>query len=142
MPELSPEEVDDLLARVHHGRLGVVDEAGVYVVPVGFVMAEGDLWFHSAPGRKTAALERDPRCCFEVDEYHQQTAAWKSVIVFGEARPDSSPAAWSAMRSRFGHVLAQVMKQPAQADGSGQGAGSRGRLYRLRISELSGRRGP
>ena len=114
------------------------------MVPVGFVFAEGALWFHSAPGRKTRALERDPWCCFEVDEYNQQTAAWRSVMAWGEARPGSSPAAWAAMKERFGHVLAQVMARPADAtrEGATEEGASRGRLYRLEIARLTGRKGP
>lgn len=141
MPDLSPAGVDALLSRVHHARLGLVDEAGIYVVPVGFVYVEGCFWFHSGPGRKARALARDPRCCLEVDEYDQQTAAWSSVIAWGEARPGSSPAAWAAMKARFGHVLDRVLRRPEGAS-SGEGAASSGQLYRLEVERLTARCGP
>ena len=104
-------------------------------MPVGFVWVDGSFFFHSAHGSKTRALDDDPRCCFEVDEYDQQTAAWTSVIAFGTAAPGASPAAWSAMKARFGHVLDQVLSAPAAGP-------SRGQLWRITVSEITGRRGP
>jgi len=127
--------VDALLGRVHHGRLGVISEGRPYIVPVGFVWVDGCLFFHSAPGRKTRALQADPQCCFEVDEYDQRTAAWASVIAWGTAAPGATPAAWQAMKARFGHVLDQVLSSPREG-------ASRGQLWQITISELTGRSGP
>jgi nitroimidazol reductase NimA-like FMN-containing flavoprotein (pyridoxamine 5'-phosphate oxidase superfamily) len=131
---LSAEEIDELLGEVHHGRLGLSTPEGVYVVPVGFVWAEGSIWFHSGPGRKASALEADARCVFEVDRYDRETADWASVIFTGRAAPESSPAAMASMKARFGHVLSRVLS-------SGLSTG-RGQLYRLTVESLSGRKGP
>jgi nitroimidazol reductase NimA-like FMN-containing flavoprotein (pyridoxamine 5'-phosphate oxidase superfamily) len=133
--ELSHSELEALLADQHHGRLAVQDEGGLYVVPVGFVAVEGDIWFHSAESRKTRALRADPRCCFEVDRYDRETAEWASLICWGEAAPASSPAAWAAMKARFGHVLGRVMRQ-------GLSEGSSGGLWRLAVTRRTARRGP
>ena len=134
MKALSAAEIDDLLGEIHHGRLGLSTSEGIYVVPVGFVWAEGSIWFHSGPGRKASALSADPRCVFEVDRYDTATADWASVIITGRAAPDSSPAAMAAMKARFGHVLARVLS-------SGLSTG-RGQLYRITVDTISGRAGP
>lgn len=131
MNELEAREMDDLLARVHTGRLGVWTGEQVYVVPVGFVWLDGSIWFHSAEGAKTRALLDHPECCFEVDVYDEATADWTSVILWGHARPESSPAAWGAMLTRFGHVLHRVVS-----------SGARGHLWRIEITRRTGRRGP
>lgn len=113
----------------------MISQGRPYVVPVGFVWVEGSFFFHSAPGRKTRALDADPRCCFEVDEYDRQTAAWASVVAFGTAAPGASSAAWVAMKDRFGHVLDQVLRSPPTG-------ASRGQLWQITVSELTGRSGP
>lgn len=139
MRALSPSEIEELLGRVHHGRLGLESEGEIYVVPVGFAPDGPDLWFHSGPGRKAAALGERPSCCFEVDEYDPKTASWRSVIAWGEALPAASPteraAGMAALKARFGHVLATVLR------GGGEGP-SAGQLYRFRPTRISGRTGP
>lgn len=134
MRSLATEEIDALLAEIHHGRLGLSTPEGVYVVPVGFVWVEGALWFHSGPGRKAEALASAPRCVFEVDRYDPATADWACVMMTGTAAPASSAAAMAAMKARFGHVLARVLS-------SGLSTG-RGQLYCLTVDSISGRAGP
>lgn len=137
MTELTPAEMDVLLADVHHGRLGTITlEGEPYVVPVGFVWVEGRIWFHSAEGAKTRSLAARPRCTFEVDTYDRQTADWASVMCWGDGVPGESlrealPAAWAALAARFGPVMHRVV--------SGAGRGS---LWAIEVTRRTGRRGP
>ena len=82
---------------------------------------------------KTRALDARPDCCFEVDEYDPATADWASVMAWGRARRHATPAAWDAMKARFGHVLHRVIR----ADGDSTGA-----LWCIDVTEITGRRGP
>src|SRR4051812_36684331 len=81
------------------GRLAVIGSDGYpYCVPLLYVVMEGELYVHNAraPGHLRAAIEHDPRACFEMDEpsdifaygrFECDTSiAFKSVIVFGRAR--------------------------------------------------------
>lgn len=89
------DDSEKLLETALVGRLGVFDEEP-YIVPVNYVYQSGKLWFHCAPeGRKLRAIERNPRVCFEVDEFLgikkgkeacSFGAYFKSVIAFGEAQ--------------------------------------------------------
>ncbi len=77
------------------GRLGVFD-GEPYVVPVNFVYREGKVWFHCAcEGRKIQAILKDPRVCFEVDDFLGLKegarpcsfgAYFRSVVAYGVAR--------------------------------------------------------
>jgi len=134
--DLQPAEMDALLATVPHGRLGTLRDGEPYVVPVGFVWVDGRVWFHSAEGTKTRCLLHRPQCTFQVDTYDSDTADWSSVMMWGVARPGDQlphalPAAWQALRERFGHVLHRVV--------SGTGSG---RLWAIEVQRRTGRTGP
>jgi len=90
-----------VLDRCLIGRLGLVDSAGPYVVPVNFAYAIAGgritVYMHGAPeGRKIAAIKADPRCCFEADCFDGLSdegtgacglsAYYQSAIGFGDAR--------------------------------------------------------
>ncbi|HSB11030.1 MAG TPA: pyridoxamine 5'-phosphate oxidase family protein [Blastocatellia bacterium] len=79
---LSQDEARDLLRESRLGRLGCVVDGGPYVVPVNYVFDGENIYIHSLPGRKVAALRANPRACLQVDrvvdDYH-----WQSAIAFG-----------------------------------------------------------
>jgi nitroimidazol reductase NimA-like FMN-containing flavoprotein (pyridoxamine 5'-phosphate oxidase superfamily) len=66
------------------GRLAISIESGVDIFPINYLVAEGKIFFRSAPGTKIVELTRDPRVAFEADE-HTFLARW-SVVVRGTAR--------------------------------------------------------
>lgn len=82
--EMSRGEIEQFLTCARIGRLGMCMEDGPYVVPVGYVYAEGKIFFHTCnTGLKIRGIERNPNICFEVDEALSDTSMFKSVIVFG-----------------------------------------------------------
>jgi len=98
-------QILDILTKCQIGHLGLVDEEGVYVLPMSFAVEEvGDqviIWCHGADGgRKFAALQAKPRVCFEAETCHQIFAAeticqsvvdYESFIGFGQAEIIDDP---------------------------------------------------
>ncbi len=88
-------EIESILNEATVCRIGLADGEGPYVVPVSFGYENGSVYIHSAgEGRKIALLEKDPRCCFEVDICdgiikNEKPCSWgmryRSVIGYGRA---------------------------------------------------------
>ena len=92
---MNRKDSEKLLETAKLGRLGVFD-GEPYVVPVNFVYYSGKICFHCAKeGRKIQAVLKEPRVCFEVDEFLglkegekpcHYGAYYRSVIAWGQAR--------------------------------------------------------
>lgn len=89
------EECEALLHRAQVLRLGLVDAAGPYVVPVNFGYEAGRIYVHGpAAGRRIDAVREGGVVCFEVDEGEvvagdapcSFTSRFRSVIGYGSAR--------------------------------------------------------
>jgi nitroimidazol reductase NimA-like FMN-containing flavoprotein (pyridoxamine 5'-phosphate oxidase superfamily) len=89
-------EMEKLLREAPAGRLGTCVDSEPYVVPLNFIYYDGRIFFHCAQkGKKLDCIARNPRVCFEVDEFIgvkdssepcSMSTHYRSVIVFGEAR--------------------------------------------------------
>ncbi|MEM2193257.1 MAG: pyridoxamine 5'-phosphate oxidase family protein [Candidatus Methanomethylicia archaeon] len=86
--EMNWEEIEQLLTCARVGRLGVVTEDGKpYVVPIGYVYSNGEIFFHTcSKGLKMDSIRRKPYVCFEVDEALPDISMYKSIVVFGTIR--------------------------------------------------------
>lgn len=90
--QLSAEET---LRILRDGKVGVLavagDEGYPYAVPVNYVYADGNIYFHSAAkGHKIDALLRNPKCSVCVVDKddvvpEEFTSYFRSVIAFGRA---------------------------------------------------------
>ncbi|MGH1548784.1 pyridoxamine 5'-phosphate oxidase family protein [Leifsonia poae] len=80
--EMTSDEIEDLLEQQMVGRLGMIDGSVPYVVPISYAYREGDVYAHSAQGRKLSALRARPEVCFEVDAV-DALDRWRSVIAWG-----------------------------------------------------------
>jgi len=88
-------EIESVIKNATVCRIGLADADEPYVVPVCFGYEDGTIYLHSAfHGKKIAMLEKNPRCCFEVDQcdtiiHAERPCSWgmryKSVIGFGRA---------------------------------------------------------
>ena len=87
---LSREEARALLAESKLGRLGCTYEGGPYVVPVNYVFDGENIYIHSLPGRKLAALRANPRACLQVDAIIDEYR-WRSAIAFGQYEDVTDP---------------------------------------------------
>lgn len=115
---LTEQECAALLARGTSGVLALHGDAGYpYAVPLSYVHADGQLFFHCAPaGHKLDALERCDKASFCVigrDEVLPEkfTTLFASVIVFGRLRRLTSEAekrrALTLLAERFSPGLAE-----------------------------------
>jgi uncharacterized protein len=89
------DEIEAILDEAKVCRIGFADGGDPYVVPLSFGYEDGAVYIHSAPeGKKIVMLEKNPRCCFEVDCCDQvvrgdRPCSWgmryRSVIGYGRA---------------------------------------------------------
>lgn len=86
MDTLTQEECEALLADEYVAHIAVITPEGPYVTPISHVYADGELAFRTAPGRRTEAIEVDPRVSIEVSRYDKESGNWTSAIAFGTAR--------------------------------------------------------
>jgi nitroimidazol reductase NimA-like FMN-containing flavoprotein (pyridoxamine 5'-phosphate oxidase superfamily) len=83
---MTEQEIEQFLTCARVGRLGLVADGNLYIVPVGYAFADGKLFFHACgKGLKIEALQKTATVCFEVDETLSDSSMWKSVMVFGTA---------------------------------------------------------
>lgn len=80
--KLSRDESLALLRRERVARLGCIAAGEPYVVPINYVLDGDDVFSHSLPGRKLAAMRENPRVCLQVDDIRGQLN-WRSVIAYG-----------------------------------------------------------
>jgi nitroimidazol reductase NimA-like FMN-containing flavoprotein (pyridoxamine 5'-phosphate oxidase superfamily) len=82
--EMTSEEIEQFLTCARVGRLGFSLKEGPYIVPVGYVYVDGNIFFHTCSrGSKMKVIRTKPRVCFEVDETISDASMYKSVILFG-----------------------------------------------------------
>ncbi len=85
MSGMANQDMEKMLSSVSHGRLGLCVDNEPYVVPVAFGYMDGKIYLHGAKtGKRVDYVKRNPRVCFEVDEYNKD-GSWTSVIVYGNA---------------------------------------------------------
>ena len=90
--KLDDEQTLELLRRVEHGVLSVIDHDGMpYGVPLNYAVMNGNIYVHSAvEGKKLQCVANKPKVCFTVvgatevlpDKF---STRYESVIVFGRA---------------------------------------------------------
>lgn len=131
---LTQEEARALLIESRVGRLGCIYEGGPYVVPVNYVFDGVDVFIHSLPGRKLAALRANPRACLQVDSIADE-CRWRSAIAFGSYEEVTDPAergrALHLLLARYPH-LTPVESVPVH---DGQSSVS---VFRIRVAEMTG----
>ena len=82
---LTEVECRELLGAKGVGRIGFVMNDGPRVVPVNYVVHEGDVLFRTAPYNELASSVRGQQVAFEVDELDDFLQAGWSVLVVGVA---------------------------------------------------------
>ncbi|HIT19765.1 MAG TPA: pyridoxamine 5'-phosphate oxidase family protein [Candidatus Fimivivens faecavium] len=99
------QQIRGVIERCKVARLGLVDEDGIYIVPMnfGYELTDGvlTLYFHCAKeGRRLSAIEKDSRVGFEMDCGHEliegpaacnYSFRYASIIGNGSARLVETP---------------------------------------------------
>lgn len=134
--ELSPAEIEDLLRAQVVGRIGCHSEGLTYVVPVIYAYDAEGLYVASVEGQKTRMLRKNPRVCFEVDEY-DGAGSWRSAIVHGDYEELSEADARKALE-----LLAERFQRVGEEGSSRRrhdAGDTRAVCFRIRIREATGR---
>jgi len=139
--KLTADETEQLLLRATVGRIGCSAEGRVYVVPITYAYDGECVIGHSADGLKLRTMRANPNVCFEVEEI-VDLGHWSSVIAqgtFEELREAEEPRAEALLRSRFGSsVTSETAFRHPRFHGIAQPV-SRSTLFRIRLTEKSGR---
>ncbi|MEN8652701.1 pyridoxamine 5'-phosphate oxidase family protein [Streptomyces sp. 21So2-11] len=106
--ELSGDECRALLGTHGVGRVAVTSPEGPAIVPVNYLVAEGDVAFRTAPGAVPAAAA-GTEVAFEVDHIDDAMSQGWSVLVVGDARMVTDPDA--------AHVLDELARTTPWAGG-------------------------
>jgi uncharacterized protein len=125
---LSLEECLRLLAAVPVGRVGLVSDGEIVVLPVNYVLDGQDPVFLTARGSKLSAAEQQNVAAFEADHFDEQTRTGWSVLITGHAEVVYDDTEIGRL-SRFGlHRWASATQRPV--------------WVRIRALSVSGRRIP
>jgi nitroimidazol reductase NimA-like FMN-containing flavoprotein (pyridoxamine 5'-phosphate oxidase superfamily) len=103
--ELTEPECRELLAAENVGRIGFVASDGPSVLPVNYVVDDGDIVFRTSPYNEIATSIRDKRVAFEIDEFDDFLQGGWSVLAVGQAEfaddedtpmaPTARPEPWA-----------------------------------------------
>jgi nitroimidazol reductase NimA-like FMN-containing flavoprotein (pyridoxamine 5'-phosphate oxidase superfamily) len=121
------EEMEDILEKAAVGRLALCDGFAPYVVPINFLYHDGKIVFHCAwEGKKMAMIEKNPNCCFEVDEfmgkvgYHYEARChldYDSVLAFGKARVENDGEEKVRLLQLFAEKYSDDYRKPISQGG-------------------------
>jgi nitroimidazol reductase NimA-like FMN-containing flavoprotein (pyridoxamine 5'-phosphate oxidase superfamily) len=97
-----PELLNTILEKSAICRLGLVENAEAYIVPVNYAYSDGVIYIHSAhEGRKMSIIRTNSRVSFEMELMHEivesqipcgWTAKYRSVMGKGTITIDDNPA--------------------------------------------------
>ncbi|HUK91370.1 MAG TPA: pyridoxamine 5'-phosphate oxidase family protein [Blastocatellia bacterium] len=137
---LNGEQKTALLSRRRVGRLGCIVAGAPYVVPVNYVFDGENIYSHSLPGTKIAALRQNPAACVQVDdlvdEFH-----WQSVMAVGDYQEITSERERDSVLSKLlarlpGLTPVESTEGPVEKLQEAQGRHPV--VYRIKIREVSG----
>ena len=123
---LPSEECRDLLAAKSVGRVGFNGPEGPQVLPVNYVIYQGDIFFRTAVESALSRAMPDSRVAFEVDEIDEFMQRGWSVLAVGDAEQVNDPDLLVELWGDQG-------PQPWVV-------GTRPQFIRIRTSRLTGRR--
>ncbi|MGZ4558151.1 MAG: pyridoxamine 5'-phosphate oxidase family protein [Mycobacteriaceae bacterium] len=155
--ELNGQQIENVLHAEVIGRIGCHVDGRTYIVPITYAYDGTSIYGHSAAGLKVKMMRANPSVCFEV-EHVDDLANWSSVIAWGsfeELQGDAATSGMQTLLDRLVPLMASASGQPShglgpdgvpsgsaqrvaedhRADTAGKGAV----LYRLRLTEKSGR---
>jgi uncharacterized protein len=131
---LSKEDSEALLKKCHIGHLGCITEHGPYVVPMHYIVHDGDLYLHSRVGEKIRGLRQNPSVCLQVEE-RLDDYRWRSAIAFGTYEEMME----ADERARFHRqILARFPRLTPVEAFPADGEQTEIVIFRIRVEEING----
>ena len=143
--QLSPAEIEDLLAQEVVARIGCHAKGRTYVVPVTYAYDGEGVLIQSHDGLKLRMMRENPFVCVEVDHV-DDLANWRSVIAWGRFEAlvgEAAADAFTRLRARLqmlevsettpGAARLHPGERPVKS-GNGEGA-----ICRIHLFEKTGR---
>jgi len=138
---LSENEIEALLRDEVVGRVACSGEGRIYVVPITYAYDDGCAYAHSEAGLKIRLMRKNPHVCFEIDRI-ENPAEWSSVVAWGtfeELHGAEADRGMLVLVNRFARVLTSRTALPPEPARSGGGLKDGAVIYRLRLTEKTGR---
>jgi uncharacterized protein len=121
---LGREECLELLQQAVVGRIGYVTDGIAIILPVNFMVLDGDIVFCIAKGSTLSWLSLRGRLSFQADESSRADREGWSVLIHGVAREATDPSELEILRRG---TLRSWLRSPAE------------HWVRIRIEAISGR---
>ena len=134
---LDQAECEEVLKRNIVGRLAFALHDRVEVFPIHFVYDSGSVYGRTDPGGKLVDILRNRRVAFEIDE-HEDLFSWRSVVIHGSLYLVDSAGGEEEKRA-YDHALRVLRRLLPDALSAGDPAGHRTELFRIQVTEMSGR---
>jgi nitroimidazol reductase NimA-like FMN-containing flavoprotein (pyridoxamine 5'-phosphate oxidase superfamily) len=139
LPELSTEEMLELLSEERVGRIGLNDDPQPYVVPTDFTFEDGAIYIHTPDGGLKARLARaNPNICFEVDRYNELVTDFRSIIIRGRITEVSDPDERSRAMQSLSRKAAGFNRAAAHRDGGNGSPLPSITIFRIEIHDMTG----
>jgi len=139
--ELNQSEIEALLSSEVVARIGCHANGRTYVVPITYVYDDNAIIGHSGDGMKIEMMRKNPFVCIEVDRM-DDLANWRSVIAWGhyeELTGSAVVAALERLAKRLAPLSVSVPTAPGRAGGAHQATAHSVVVYRIRLTEMTGR---
>jgi uncharacterized protein len=134
---LSREECEEVLQRNSVGRLGVIADERIEIVPLHYAFDDGWIFGRTSMGQKLRSIRRNWWVAFEVDEV-DATFDWRSVVVHGGFYLlDSSAGPHDA--ELVDRAVAAIRRVVPEAFGPADPVRGRELLFGIAVQEMTGR---
>jgi hypothetical protein len=120
-------EMEEILKHAEVGRIGLCDGSTPYVIPLNFAYMPGKIGFHCDwTGKKLELIAKNPRCCFEVDEYKGEVGYhydalchldYDSVIAMGTAHIEKDEEKVYAFFQLLHAKYKEIYRKPVKEGG-------------------------
>jgi nitroimidazol reductase NimA-like FMN-containing flavoprotein (pyridoxamine 5'-phosphate oxidase superfamily) len=135
---LTPKECEQLLARLHVGRIAFSHGNRVDIEPIGYAYENGWLFGRTSPGTKLRALGHRPWVAFEVDEV-AGPLDWESVVVHGSFRV-LAPGGSEYDAQLYERALALLRERDPSLGTDQDTLAFRSTIFGVHVDDMTGRR--